>query len=117
MQVHHLRASRTFVKVVHVLGHDFHVEDVLQPGQSQVAFVGRGGNDLPASLVVKVHDQLRVRGESLWRRHLFDAVSFPKPIGPAKGGDARFGAHSSPTEHHELLFRSPFPHSTKLREN
>ena len=60
MQVKDIRASRTLVKVVHVLGHNVHLEAGFEAGQGEVSFVGTSGDDLTPALVVEFQDKLGV---------------------------------------------------------
>jgi hypothetical protein len=66
VQMEHAKASRTLVKIVHILGHNMHVKHVLQPGQNLMTFIWSGGKDLPTSLVVKLQHHGRIGHKAFW---------------------------------------------------
>ncbi|MNS98153.1 hypothetical protein D3C72_1325110 [compost metagenome] len=105
MQMHHLRAARAFVQVIHVLCDDRQFRYVArQRRDGIVRGVGRGAQHLRAPPFIPTPDNIGMRAKGLWRGQGLRVEARPQPRqGVAKGGDAAFGRHAGACENHDTL--------------
>ena len=94
MQVDDLRRAGPFVKVVHVLGDDGHVEVFLQFGDDLVGAVGQGLLELAPALVVELEHKALVAVPSFDVGHVGHVVVFPQAVAVAEGLDPALGAYT-----------------------
>lgn len=98
------RSPSAFVQVIDILGDD---REVALPGRVEVRqrpmrSIWLRPLDMFTSHVVKSQDQIRISGEGLRRRNIFDPMLLPKPARIAKGPDPALGRNPGASEDHDI---------------
>ncbi len=107
LAVHVEQAARPapLVEIIDVLGDDEQLARPVpvEPAERAMGGVGRHFGEAGAARIVEGLDEGGVAAEGLGRCHILDPVAFPQPVGPAEGGDPRFGGNARPGEDDDAL--------------
>src|SRR5690606_32918634 len=109
MKMEYPRTTRAFVQIINVLGDNLNLEIIFQFNQVFMSCIGSYLKELPASLIVKIMDQIGVAYESFRCGYIIHIVTFPQSVGIPECFDPTFCTHPCASEYHEFLF-----HFTKL---
>ena len=108
MDMQHIAASATLVKIVDVLRDERELAALLvyprrlKLRQRGVSWVGRHQRELPSARVVERVDRVRVGGEPIRRAHRFHGMVLPQPFCVTEGGKAALGRYSGPRQDHDV---------------
>ena len=100
VKVDYPAAPAALVKVVHILGHDGDIEELLHAGQKHMGLVGVRPGELRPALVVEIEHEGAVAVPSLYRGDLLHGVVLPQAVVVAICLDAALGAYPGPGKDH-----------------
>ena len=104
VQMHHMRASSPFMKVVHVLGDHIHYIILLQFGNQAVGFIGTDFRKLAPLHVVEIQNLPAVPIPSFDGSHFHRVIAVPQSAVVPVCAKAAFGADSRAGEHCNAFF-------------
>jgi hypothetical protein len=115
MDMQHIAASATLVKIVDVLRDERELAALLvyprrlKLRQRDVSWVGRHQRKLSSARVVERVDRVRVGGGPLRRAYRFHGMVLPQTFCVTKGGKTAFGRYSGARQDHDVR------HSCRIR--